>query len=338
MFSFFRNNPESMQVNSSVISLEKKETILAAALRNGINFPYSCKVGGCAECRCKLTSGKVKELTDASYLLSAEEVQSGYILACQSVPKTANVTVEVDLSRVSKRLIRGRIIAQEKLTHDITSLEVELDEAAIFKAGQYARLSLECLPNITRAYSFASKPSINNFKVKFFIRYTPNGAFSTVIQENKLVNTSVELETPLGDFYLRTSEKPMLLIAGGSGLAPILSILEKAKEESCNRAVTVLLGARTQADIYGLKEIEEIAKEWPNSFEFKQILSQEPDDGNWQGLTGFIGDHLETFTPNNAQVYLCGPPLMIDDCIARLSTLAIPPADIFADRFITSTQ
>ena len=79
-----------MQVNELAISLENKETILAAALRNGINFPYSCKVGGCAECKCRLTRGKIKALTDASYLLSAEEVQTGYSLACQSVPKTAD--------------------------------------------------------------------------------------------------------------------------------------------------------------------------------------------------------------------------------------------------------
>lgn len=338
MFSFFRSSPENMQVNESAITLDKKETILSAALRNGINFPYSCKVGGCAECKCKLVSGKVKEYTDASYLLTAEEVQSGYILACQSVPKTDDVRVEVDLSRASKRLMRGKIISQEKLTHDITALEVALNEAPIFKAGQYGRLSLESLPGVTRAYSFASMPNPNSHTVKFFIRYVPEGAFSTVIHEQDLVNTEVELESPLGDFYLRDSQKPMLLIAGGSGLAPIISILEKAKEQGCARAVTILLGARAQADIYGIKEIEAIAKDWPNDFQFEQILSEEPSDSDWQGMRGFIGDHLHTFATDESQAYLCGPPLMIDDCMDKLSTMGIPATEMFADRFITNTQ
>jgi 3-phenylpropionate/trans-cinnamate dioxygenase ferredoxin reductase subunit len=338
MFSFFRSRPETMQVNEIAISLENKETILAAALRNGINFPYSCKVGGCAECKCKLTRGKIKAFTDASYLLSAEEVQSGYILACQSVPKTADVTIEVDLNRACNRLVRGRVIAQEKLTHDITLIELELDEAPIFKAGQYAKLSLEGLPNVTRAYSFAAKPSADSSKVKFFIRHVAGGIFSTHIHENNLLNVGVEVEAPLGEFYLRDSNKPMLLIAGGSGLAPIISILEQAKEDRCERPVTVLLGARAQADIYGQKEIENIAKHWPVTFEFEQILSEEPNGTSWQGLRGYIGDHLKTFVTEDLQVYLCGPPVMIDDCIKKLSSMGIPSTDMFADRFVTNSQ
>lgn len=338
MFSFFKSSPESVRVNESSINLEKKETILSAALRNGINFPYSCKVGGCAECKCKLTSGKVKELTDASYLLSAEEVQSGYILACQSVPKTNDVRVEVDLSRASQRLSRGKIVTQVKLTHDITSIEVRLDELPIFKAGQYARVTLDSLPDVTRAYSFASKPSPDGHTVKFFIRHIKDGAFSTVVHENDLVGTHVELELPLGDFYLRDSSKPMLLIAGGSGLAPIISILEKAKEDGCVRPVTVLFGARTQADLYGIEDIEAIAKDWPNIFKFEQVLSEEADNTDWKGLRGYTGDYLQSFATGTSQAYLCGPPVMIDDCMEKLSEMGVPADEMFADRFITNSK
>lgn len=333
-----KNSPESIQVNQLAISLEKKETVLGAALRNGINFPYSCKVGGCAECKCKLTKGKVKEFTDASYLLSAEEVQSGYILACQSVPKTLDVEIEVDLSRAKKRLNRGKVVKQEKLTHDITLLELELDEAPVFKAGQYAKLSLESLPNITRAYSFASKPSADNTRVSFFIRHVPSGAFSSLVQQEDLINANIELQGPFGEFYLRDSDKPMLMIAGGSGLAPIVSILEQAKEKGCQRPVTVLLGARTQADIYGLKEIEKISEDWPALFQFEQILSEETNDPSWQGMKGYIGDHLSNYATVNSQVYLCGPPLMIDDCMEQLTDLGISPTEMFADRFITNSK
>jgi 3-phenylpropionate/trans-cinnamate dioxygenase ferredoxin reductase subunit len=333
-----KNSPESIQVNQLAISLEKKETVLSAALRNGINFPYSCKVGGCAECKCKLTKGKVKEFTDASYLLSAEEVQSGYILACQSVPKTLDVEIEVDLSRAKKRLNRGKVVKQEKLTHDITLLELEMDEAPVFKAGQYAKLSLESLPNITRAYSFASKPSADNTRVSFFIRHVPSGVFSSLVQQENLMNTDIELQGPFGEFYLRDSDKPMLMIAGGSGLAPIVSILEQAKEKGCQRSVTVLLGARTQADVYGLKDIEKIAENWPAQFQFEQILSEESNESTWQGMKGYIGDHLANYATFNSQVYLCGPPLMIDDCMEKLTDLGISPTEMFADRFITNSK
>lgn len=335
---FSSANPEGMRVNQLAISLEKKETVLSASLRNGINFPYSCKVGGCAECKCKLIKGKVKEFTDASYLLTAEEVQSGYILACQSVPKTDDVEVEVDLSRAKKRINRGRIVGKTELTHDITAIEIELDEVPIFKAGQYAKLSLDCLPGVTRAYSFASKPNAENTRVKFIIRHVPNGEFSGLVKREDLVNKSIELEGPFGDFFLRDSDNHMLLIAGGSGLAPILSILEQAKEQNCQRAVTVILGARTQADIYGLEEILKISKNWPASFEFEQVLSEEPEGSSWQGPRGYLGEHLRSFATYSSQVYLCGPPLMIDDCINTLSSMGIPSSEMFADRFIVNSK
>ncbi len=152
------------------------------------------------------------------------------------------------------------------------------------------------------------------------------------------MNTNIELQGPFGEFYLRESDKPMLMIAGGSGLAPIVSILEHAKEKGCQRPVTVLLGARTQADIYGLKEIEQIANDWPALFEFEQILSEELNDSSWQGMKGYIGDHLSNYATLNSQVYLCGPPLMIDDCMEKLTGLGIPTVEIFADRFIENSQ
>lgn len=336
MFSFLKSSPKGIQVNDLGIEVQAKETILTAALRSGLNFPYSCKVGGCAECKCKLTGGKIKALTDASYLLSAEELQEGYILACQSIPKSSDVTVEVDLSRAASRQMRGKITAQKQITHDIRELELTLEEIPVFKAGQYAQLTLDSLPGVTRAYSFASKPDAKNNKVSFFIRHVPGGEMSELINTQDLIGQSAEIESPKGDFYLRNSDKPMLMIAGGSGLAPIVSILEKAKEENCNRPVTVLLGARTQADIYYLKEIAEIGRNWPNSFEYVQILSEEIESSDWQGLRGFIGDHLEDFASEQSQGYLCGPPVMIDDCIERLSHIGVSKDDVFADRFITT--
>lgn len=338
MFSLFKSAPSAIQINQSDVGINSKETILSAALRQGINFPYSCKVGGCAACKCKLTRGKVKSFTDASYLLTADEVQSGYILACQSIPKSSDVEIEVDLHRATNRQIRGKITAQVKLTHDITALELCLDEAPVYKPGQYAMLTLDRCKEVSRAYSYASKPNNETNTVRFFIRHVPGGKLSSLINNTNLVDETVTLDSPMGDFYLRKSDKHMLMIAGGSGLAPIVSILEDAKEKNCNRPVTVLLGARTQADIYCLKEMAHISETWPNTFEFIQILSEEPQNSSWSGLRGFMDKYLEQFVTDHSQVYLCGPPVMIDSCVDALITLGISDKEIFTDRFVSNSN
>ncbi|MFD2232143.1 NADH:ubiquinone reductase (Na(+)-transporting) subunit F [Alkalimarinus sediminis] len=335
MLSFFSSGPKAMQINQIDVAVKSKETILTAALRNGINFPYSCKVGGCAVCKCKLTSGKVKAFSDASYLLSAEEVQEGYILACQSIPKSSDVTIEVDLSKAANRQIRGKVIDQKRLTHDITMLEIQLDQVVIYKAGQYAMLSLDCLPGVSRAYSFASKPDVENNIVRFFIRHVPGGVLSTFINTHRVVDESVEIDSPMGEFFLRPADKHMLMVAGGSGLGPILSILQKAKDEQCNRPVTVLLGARTQADLYCLDDMAEIASSWPNTFNFVPVLSSEPEESTWQGARGFVGEYLERYGTESTQAYLCGPPVMVDDCVEKLASMGIDHSEIYTDRFVS---
>jgi len=343
MFSIFKQKTKSISINNtdSFIS-NPKETLLKSALRNGINFPYSCKVGGCAACKCQLISGKVKELTDASYILSAKELKENYILACQSVPKT-DVTIRVDLSTAVCRQITGDVISQNKLTHDITQLDIRLEEPIRFTAGQYARLTVKALPDISRPYSFASKPQKDPLLIRFFIREVIDGKLSTFVNENDLVNTQVTIEGPLGDFYLRDSvpdstPPPLLFIAGGSGLAPVIALLQEALIRGANRPVTLLFGARSQADIYYLEEIKEIAAQWKASFVFSQILSDEPESSDWKGRRGWVGDEIKRLSKVDWHVYLCGPPAMIDQSIEELTSIGIPEADIFADRFISEHQ
>src|SRR5690606_37199371 len=111
MFSFFSKTSRNLQINGTQVQAARRETVLQAALRSGLNFPYSCKVGGCATCKCRLLSGKVREFTDSSYVLSAEELEAGYILACQSLPKS-DLVIEVGLAETPARQIGGRICAQ----------------------------------------------------------------------------------------------------------------------------------------------------------------------------------------------------------------------------------
>ena len=240
----------TVRINDQTISAGPGETVLSAALRNGIDFPSSCRVGGCGTCKCKVTSGKVKELTETGYLLSAEELEQGYVLACQSVPQS-DVSVEVDLSAFTARGIRGVIVAQEKLTHDITRVTVQLDQPIPYKAGQFANVAIDGVPGVVRSYSFAT-PSHRSAEVSFVIRKVPGGKLSTLVNDEDLRGRVVRVDGPVGDFFLRASDAPMLMVAGGSGLSPILAILKEALNAGVTRSVTLLFGAREQRDLYAL--------------------------------------------------------------------------------------
>lgn len=338
MFSFFKRaskEPIVASINGQEISVESNETVLHAALREQIDFPHSCRVGGCAQCKCKLIDGKVKELTDVGYILSDDELDKDYILACQSVPKT-NIKIEVDLSaQANIQKTTGRILEQNKLTHDITQLRIQLTDSVTFKPGQFANIALASMPDALRSYSFAS-PCDPSGQVSFFVRELPNGRFSSAVNQQDLVNTEIQLEGPMGDFWLRSGTGPIVMIAGGSGLAPIMSMLNQAiNEDHKLRDVTLIFGARTQKDLYMIEEIKAVQAAWCGIFNFITVLSEEPEDSGWKGDRGLVTDHVAATISDGFQAYLCGPPGMIDAAENTLKGYGMAQKEIYADRFTT---
>jgi NAD(P)H-flavin reductase/ferredoxin len=336
MFSFLsRKKPTTARINAlPVITVNPKETLLQAALREGIDFPHSCRVGGCAACKCKLVEGKVKELTQTAYILSDEDLDQGYILACQSVPQT-DIKIEVDLSRQqAHRQVTGRVIAQERLTHDITLLRVQLDESLPYKAGQFANISVAPLSELSRSYSFATAAQPDS-QVSFYVRKVSGGAFSTMINESDVLGKAVTVDGPMGDFWLRPADAPMMLVAGGSGLAPIVALLQEAIKEGVSRSVTLLFGAREEKDLYALDAIREIAARWKGGFTFVPVLSAAAADASWKGERGMVGDKISALIAPGSHAYLCGPPQMIDACSALLQQHGVSREHIHADRFTT---
>ncbi|MCF4165352.1 fatty acid desaturase [Zavarzinia compransoris] len=331
-----RETGEAFQVavNDRMIEVAPKETILQAALRQGIDFPYSCRVGGCATCKCKLEGGKVRELTEATYILSDQELDDGYILACQSVPKS-DLRLAVDLPVQGERQTRrGEVVDQRRLTHDITRLTIRLDAPIAYRAGQFADVTFDALPDTTRSYSFATPPQADG-TVEFFVRKVPGGAFSTLANDRDVVGETLTVEGPGGDFFLRPGITPLLLIAGGSGLAPILALLRGAGATDRTRPVTLLFGAREARDLYAMAEIEALRASWQAPFRFVPVLSDgKPDDG-WAGARGLVTDHLLDGLDTGADAYLCGPPGMIDAAEALLRERGVGGAQIHADRFLT---
>ncbi|TGL49738.1 flavodoxin reductase [Leptospira kemamanensis] len=317
-----------LKINGVPISVRPKENILSAALRQGIDFPHSCRVGGCATCKCKLVEGRVQELTETGYLLSDEELDNGYILACQSIPQT-DVTIQVE----NKETIFGIVFQQKVLTDEICEISIQLEGSLHFQAGQYVSLSIEGL-DAERNYSFANAPNKKGI-VSFIVRKVPNGKLSNYIYHENLVGKKAKLKGAFGNFYLRESQKPILMVAGGSGLAPILAILEQGILNGTKRPLTLLFGARKKEDLYKINAIQKIQKIWKGKFTFIPILSEEPINSSWKGkrglVTSFIRDHLTKST----EAYLCGPPPMVDAATKELLQFGIQKQSIFADRFST---
>lgn len=321
-----------VSINGKVVEAAPGENILSAALRGGLDFPHSCRVGGCATCKCKLVDGQVKELTETSYLLSESEIHEGTILACQSIPKS-NVQIQVN----NLQTITGKVVKQKIWNEDIAELTVSLDEALSYRAGQYGLLSIEGL-DVERNYSFACAPdtinkSTKQNEVNFLIKKVPGGKFSNYIHHNHLIGKQTKIKGPIGDFYLRPGNSPILLVAGGSGLAPILSILEKALEDGVKRPVTVLFGARREKDLYKIKEIEKIQKAWKGNFKFIPILSDEPQKSSWKGARGLVTEKVKEHLTKSTEAYLCGPPPMVDSATKVMIENGISKDKIYADRF-----
>lgn len=340
MFSYRSNNsPFTAHINGQAIAVAARETLLQAALRQGIDFPYSCRVGGCATCKCTLVEGRVRELTDTSYILSDHDQDRRTVLACQSVP-LSDIRVEVDLPLHSaRRVVAGRVIGQDKLTDDITRLRIQLDEAVAYQAGQFADISIASLPDVRRSYSFATAARADG-EVSFFVRKVPGGLFSTLINEQDVMGQRVTVDGPTGEFWLRPSDAPLLLVAGGSGLAPILALLQQAVAAGVSRPTTLLFGAREQKDLYALDQIDEIRSQWCGQFRFIPVLSDgaagaASDVAGWSGKTGLVTEQISALLDDGAHAYLCGPPAMIDSAVAVLRQRGVAPGHIHADRFVT---
>lgn len=334
--SFFKRRIRKVTLNPGGETFEagKNQTILESALAAGIAYPHDCTVGTCGTCRSRLVSGKVDEITPFGYALGKEELASGYILACQAVPQS-DVVVEVDVASVPLTRCAARLAATRPLTHDIKEVTWECDAPIAYKAGQYFNLRWPGGPG-DRSYSMASAPIEGGARrLTSFIRKVPGGAFTERLFSEDLSSLPFEIEGPLGSFWLRDGTGPILLIGGGSGLAPLLSLLEDAANRGLSRDAVLLFGARTSQDLYCADEIAAIAKRWKGGFDYGPVLSEQKADPFRYGLvTAEIPAAIADLGgAAGLQAYLCGPPAMIDAAIAILTGQGVAIADIHYDKF-----
>lgn len=342
MFGLFAKRAHRVVINGRpALTLTRNETILNGALRGGLQIPHSCKVGGCGSCKCRLLEGRVREFTDKSYLLSKEDIAANMILACQSAPRS-DVAVEFPGWSGDIRAIDGRITAVDPLTRDIAEIRIRLEQPLHYRAGQSARLKASGTDIPERSYSFAHRcDAAGTRDVAFIVRAVEQGRMSNWLLDARAPGRRIRLTGPQGDFHLRDASRPVIAVAGGSGLAPINALLEAAIADNAailDQPMTLLLGMRTQRDLYYGNALAHLAGQWRAAFGIVPVLSSEPEDSDWRGARGFVSDAIRTADCAAASAYLCGPPAMVDAAMKVMLDAGMPPQRIHFDRFADQSR
>ncbi len=312
-------------------------TLLEAALAEGIAYPHGCRSGRCGACRTRLVSGEVERLDHSRFALSDEEKAQGLILACRAIPTTDAVITWLDGDEVAShphRRFNCRVTTIEDVTHDIKRIQLVNDEGEplAFTAGQYARLKFLGVP--ARDYSMASRSGER--ALEFHIRRVPGGAATESIHAQLQLGEPVFVEGPFGASHLRERHVgPMLCIAGGSGLAPIKSIVETAIAGGMKQPIHVYFGARTARDLYLVEHFQQLAQQHPN-LAFTAVLSEACADATWR--TGMVADAVAEDLQNldGWKAYVAGPPLMVEAVIEITSARGLKAQDLHADVFYTA--
>lgn len=330
--------------------VEEGETVLNAAFRQGIALPHGCKEGQCSACKCVLLDGEVDLLRYSTFALNDMEREQGNILLCRSLAlsdmevELLNYDEELLAKSIAVKSFKGCITRFEKLTHDIRGIEISLDAPMKFWAGQYVDITVttEEGETITRSFSMANPPSETQ-KLSFIIKKYPDGKFSGQLDDGGIrIGADVTVVGPYGSCFRREGrEGPLVLVAAGSGMSPIWSILHDHLASGEERPVYFFYGARTEHDLFHLDRIAALVERHPE-VTFLPVLSHCEQGSGWQGLRGFVHEQVrerlrELGIEGQGDVYACGPPPMIDALNPVLFMLDFDVDRIFFDKFTPST-
>ncbi|HJU71605.1 MAG TPA: CDP-6-deoxy-delta-3,4-glucoseen reductase [Paucimonas sp.] len=333
----------TVQPSGHQFSCEDDETVLAAAIRAGVGLPYGCKNGACGSCKGKVLSGTLTQGPHQQKALSTAEEESGAALFCCATPHSDLVIEAREVLGVGDIPIRKmpvRVASIEKVTGDvvIVSLQLPANERLQYRAGQYLEFILK--DGKRRSYSMANAPHLDE-RITLHIRHMPGGAFTDHVFGTMKERDILRVEGPLGTFFLREdSAKPMILLASGTGFAPIKAIIEQAIDSKSGRPMTLYWGGRRPHDLYMNQLCEEWARTLPN-FTYVPVISDAlPEDG-WGGRRGFVHRAVMEDFPDlsSHQVYACGVPVMVDS--AKRDFIAIcklPEEEFYADAFTSEAD
>lgn len=326
-----------IETSGREFTAEDKETVLAAALRQGVMLAYSCRNGACGTCKGKLVSGKVDYGTYESRAMSAAERENGHALFCQAKP-LSDLVIEAKEIAAAKdipiRIMPARVVQMEKLADDVMRLSLKLAEGQRlqFLAGQYIDILLK--DNQRRSFSLSTSP-LSDELLQLHIRHVPGGHFTDHVFEKMKEKDLIRFQGPFGMFFLREdSERPAILVAGGTGFAPIKGILEYAFAKDIQRPLHLYWGVRAKRDLYLADLPQAWAREHKN-FKFTPVLSAPKPEDHWNGRQGWVHEAVVEIYPNLSQheVYASGPPPMIDALKGVVKKHGLPEDRLYYDSF-----
>lgn len=317
--------------------VEQDESVLDAALREGIALPYGCRNGTCSSCRGKVLNGDIIYRDGPPKALRDGEAEAGWGLLCQAVPAS---DLEVEIEEISAaagvdiRTLPCRVVEKNQVAHDVVVLKLKLPqgERLQYLPGQYVDILMR--DGRRRSFSLANAPGPDDL-LSLHIRHVPDGAFSGYVFEHLKEKALMRIRGPLGGFFLREeSDRPLIFLAGGTGFAPIKSIIEAALARSSQREINLYWGVRSKRDLY----MHEQASGWAETHEklfYTPVLSEPMPDDDWSGRTGFVHQAVLDDFPDLAthEVYSSGPPVMIDAAWKTFAEHGLEPEHHFSDAF-----
>lgn len=318
------------------LGFSRGENLLDVLMRENVPVSYSCTAGRCGTCRCKVLDGDVDErLAIAPHLLPADGVRR--VLACQTwldsdcvieIPEPDEVVVH------PAKVLKATVVEIHDATHDIRVLRLKPAKSLAFAPGQYATLQFS--PEYARQYSMAGLD--HDELLEFHVRLVPNGRVSGYVANSLSVGDTVRVSGPLGTSYLRRKhEGPMICVAGGTGLAPVLSIVRGALESGMRNPIHVYFGVRSEQELYGDARLADLSERYSNLHFHIVVSSGDVRDGHRRGLvTEAVAQDWPVL--EGWRAYLCGAPIMVDAARGLLVNRGVNDDHIYADAFYTNTN
>ena len=318
------------------ISVTDGESLSDAAYRQKINIPLDCRDGACGTCRAFCESGSY-DMPEENYIedaLTPEEAEEGFILACQCKPTSDavfKIAASSDVCKTQIHKFEGTLSRVENLSDSTITFDIQLDEGQPdihFLAGQYVNVGIPGLEE-TRSYSFSSKPG--NRLTGFVVRNVPNGKMSDFLSKNAKAGDKMTFTGPFGSFYLRDVARPVLMLAGGTGIAPFMSMLQVLEEKGSEHPVRLVFGVTNDFDLVALEKLNELQDKFP-WFEYRTVVAHEDSQHERKGyVTGHVDN--EWLNAGEVDIYLCGPVPMVEAVRGWLDSAGVKPKNFLFEKF-----
>ena len=332
----------TVQPSGRQFEVARDEVMLPAAIRQGIGLPYGCKDGACGSCKSRLLEGRVIHGAHQLKALSAAEEEAGLILSCCATPQTDCVVESRQVTAADQFPVLKmptRVMSIQRPAADVAVLKLQLpaNQSFQYHAGQYVEFILR--DGARRSYSMAGAPELAQGVMELHIRHMPGGRFTDHVFGAMKEKEILRMEGPFGTFFLREdSARPVVMLASGTGFAPIKALIEHMEAKGLTRPTVLYWGARQAADLY-LRDWAEAAAVRLPWLRFVPVLSE--PDADWSGRTGFVHQAVMADLPDLSghQVYACGAPVMVQSAQRDfVAACGLPEEEFFADAFTSEAD